>query len=73
MAYQHRAGLTGQELSSAVVQQLLQSLPLYSYLSHVLTHTWAGLYQDCKALEHDNMHVETLCFVCVRFFLPGAT
>ena len=43
-----------------MVQQLLQSLPLYSYLSHVLTHAWAGLYQDRKALEHDNMHVGSI-------------
>lgn len=44
--YQHWAGLTGQKLSSAVMQQLLQSLALCCYLGHVLAHTRAGLHRS---------------------------
>lgn len=56
-AHQHWAGLSGKEVSSAMMQQLLQGLALHSYLGHILTHTRTGL---CKVSTHNSESLRLL-------------
>jgi len=41
--HQDWADLAGQELGTAVMQQLLQGLSLHCHLGHILAHTGTGL------------------------------